>query len=45
MAKKHLFLVASSAVEGVGDGLAGVGETLLSGAEDGATLLLGGVTA
>lgn len=35
----RLFLVASGRVEGVGDGLASIAETLLDGAEDTLALL------
>lgn len=38
-----LFLLASGAVEGVGDGLAGIAEALLSRVENATTLLLSGV--
>jgi len=43
--RNRLFLVAGGAVEGVGDGLAGVGETLLCGAEKASALLLCAVAA
>jgi hypothetical protein len=43
--RNRLFLVASGAVEGVGDGLAGVGQTLLGRAENALALLLGWVAA
>jgi hypothetical protein len=39
--KKHLLLVASGLVEGVGDSLASVAETLRRGVEHAAALLLG----
>lgn len=43
--RRRLFLAASSRVEGVGDSLAGVAETLLNGAEDTLALLRGVVAA